>query len=226
VPLRDTELLGDVASTQILDESEIDDLTFALIQRLERAREHHPLVAVVEPVWGRFIRLLSRRPGTKRSGDVVFSDLELARKLGRGRSPTERGPHLGLAAHDPAPQLLHRSRDSYGTAPIAQVALDLADDVRDRECRQLASVSEVETVNCVDEPDRAGLEEVVVVVATLVATRERLDEGEVQLDEPLACGDIAFLSIRPEKPACLGWLLGPAWLSAQVFQRFRGPGDG
>ena len=211
-------------SAQVLDESEVDDLTLAFIQRLECAREHQPLVAVVESVWGRFIRFRSRRPDTERSSDVVFSYLKLACQLGRSRPATERRPQLGLAAHDPAPQLLHRSRHSYRPTLVPDMALDLADDVRNRKRGQLAPAPMVETVDRVDEPDRAGLEQVVVVAAALVATRERLDQREVQLDEPLARGDIAVLSIRLKQAACLTLLFGEAWLSARVFQRSRRPG--
>src|SRR5215204_2836382 len=75
--------------------------------------------------------------------------------------------------------------------PVPQMPLDLADDVRHRERRELSPAFEVEAVNRVDEPDAAGLKEVVVVLAALVAVREALDEGEVELDQPIPRGDIA-----------------------------------
>src|SRR3954447_26819815 len=101
--LRDPKLLGDLLAAQILHESEIDDLTFALVQHLERAREHQPFLAVVEPVNGRFARLFASRPCAERLDDVVLSHLELARQLGRRRRSAQRGPELSLATPDPAP---------------------------------------------------------------------------------------------------------------------------
>src|SRR6266516_4067736 len=57
-------------------------------------------------------------------------------------------------------QLLQAARHPHRPALVAEVALDLADDVRRRVGRQLDPSVEVEAVDRLDQADRADLDEV------------------------------------------------------------------
>src|SRR5215204_5883813 len=97
--------------------------------------------------------------------------------------------------------------------------LDLPHDVRHRKRCELSTIVEVEAVDRVDEPDAAGLEEVVVVLGALVAVREALDEGEVQLNQAIPRSDIASLEIGMKQIGCRRCLLALVRLPAYVFHR-------
>src|SRR4051794_15302173 len=83
------------------------------------------------------------------------------------------------------PQLHYPARQPDRRALVTQIASDLARDVRRGERSQLVAVTEIEAIDRVDQADAADLVEVVVVRRPVrVAPRERLDQREVQLDQP------------------------------------------
>ena len=97
-------------------------------------------------------------------------------------------------------QLLEAPRDAYRPALVAEVALDLADDVRGRVGRQLDAAVEVEAVDRLDQPDTADLDEIVELLAAVaVAPGQRADEREVLLDQLLARTQVALLVIAAEE---------------------------
>src|SRR5207253_1208631 len=79
-------------------------------------------------------------------------------------------------------ELLQAARHTHRPALVAEVALDLADDVRRRIRRQLDAALEVETVDRLDQSDRADLDEILQLLAAVrVPPRERADERHVLL---------------------------------------------
>src|SRR5205823_4239726 len=85
-------------------------------------------------------------------------------------------------------------------ALVAEVPLDLADDVRRGVRRQLDAAVEVEAVDRLDEPDGADLDEVLELLAAIrVATRQRPHQRHVLLDQLLAGSEVALLVIAAEE---------------------------
>src|SRR5204862_20527 len=83
-------------------------------------------------------------------------------------------------------------RDADGPAAVAEVALDLADDVRRRVGGQLDAAVHVEAVDRLDQPDRADLDEVFELLAAVgVASGQRAHERHVLLDQLLAGDQVA-----------------------------------
>src|SRR5207253_2816644 len=64
-------------------------------------------------------------------------------------------------------QLLQAARDAHRPALVAEVALDLADDVRRRVRRQLDAAVEVEAIDRLDQPDRPDLDEIFELFAAV-----------------------------------------------------------
>src|SRR5207244_751473 len=85
-------------------------------------------------------------------------------------------------------------------AAVAEVALDLADDVRRRVRRQLDATPEVEAVDRLDQADGADLDEILELLAPVgVAPRERADERHVVLDQLLPRRAVALLVVAAEE---------------------------
>ncbi|MGX1483820.1 hypothetical protein RKD45_002896 [Streptomyces griseus] len=84
-------------------------------------------------------------------------------------------------------QLLESARDAHGPAGVTEEALDLADDGRHRERRELHAAAELEAVDRLDQADGADLDDVLHrLAAGAEAGGGELDEGQVQLDEGVA----------------------------------------
>src|SRR5581483_10643928 len=99
-------------------------------------------------------------------------------------------------------------------AAVAEVALDLADDVRRRVGRQLDAAVEVEAVDRLDQADRADLDEILELLAPeRVAPRERAHERHVLLDQLLARLQVALLVVAAEQDL----VVGPRHQAAAAF---------
>src|SRR4029450_9050794 len=97
-------------------------------------------------------------------------------------------------------QLLETTGHAHGPAAVAEVTLDLADDVRRRVGGQLDSAVEVEPVDRLDQTDRADLDEIFELLAAVrVAPRERADGRHVLLDQLLTSCEVALLVIPAEE---------------------------
>src|SRR5262249_19003527 len=136
----------------------------------------------------------------QRLEDLLLRDLGGLRKLGdRGGAPQLDG----LLLEQPREldvQLLQAARHADGPAAVAEVALDLADDVRRGVGGQLDAAVDVEPVDRLDEPDRADLDEIFeLLTAVRVAPGQRAHERHVLLDQLLAGCEITLLVIPPEK---------------------------
>jgi hypothetical protein len=91
------------------------------------------------------------------------------------------------------PELLQATRDAHRPALVAEVALDLPEDVRRSVSRELYVPVHVEAVYGLDQADGGHLHQVVhgLAAACELAGKE-LGEGELLLDHPLAGAFIAF----------------------------------
>src|SRR5581483_1360876 len=97
-------------------------------------------------------------------------------------------------------QLLQAARDAHRPALVAEMALDLADDVRRRVRRQLDAALEVEPVDRLDQPDRPDLNEILQLLAAVgIAPREGAHERHVLLDQLLARMEVAVFVIATEQ---------------------------
>src|SRR5581483_1542263 len=109
----------------------------------------------------------------------------------------------GQLLHEPRKlhvQLLQAARHAHRPALVAEVPLDLADDVRRRVRRQLDAPVEVEAVDRLDQADRADLDEILELLAAIrVPPRERANERHVLLDQLLARREVAVLVVAPQE---------------------------
>src|SRR3954468_19912569 len=97
-------------------------------------------------------------------------------------------------------QLLKPPRDLERPGAIADVTLDLAGDVRNREGAELDAPRGIETVDRLDQPDRPDLDEILVLLAShAVSPGEALDERHVLLDQPLARLWVAVLVVLAQE---------------------------
>ena len=97
-------------------------------------------------------------------------------------------------------ELLEAARHAHRPALVAEVALDLADDVGRRVGGELDAAAQVEAVDGLDEPDGADLDEVVEVLAARgVAARERAHQRQVHGDELLARRAVTVQVIAPKQ---------------------------
>jgi hypothetical protein len=96
------------------------------------------------------------------------------------------------------------SRHADEPAPVSQVTLDLADDVRHGERRQVYAPSRLEAIDGLDQPDRPDLHQIFHVLTSMgEAVRERLDERQVRLDESFAGRKVALRPVGAMQPRCL-----------------------
>ena len=102
-------------------------------------------------------------------------------------------------------QLLDVARDADRPAAVAEVALDLAHDVRGGEGGELDAAVDVEAVDGLDEADRADLHEVVERLAAVgVAAGDVPDQGHHPLDELTTRLEVAVPVIALEQGQLVG----------------------
>src|SRR5712691_7631386 len=219
VHLRDPDLLRDLRLGQALEEAQVQDPALALVEDAEARREHGPvlgdlvlvllgadrlerveLAVVVLPAGGRQRERAVGAAALERLEHLLLLDPGRLRQLGDRRRAAELDGQLLDEARELDVELLEPARDADRPALVAEVALDLADDVRRRIGRQLDAAVEVEAVDRLDQPDRADLDEVLELLAAVaVAARERADERHVLLDQLLARGQVALLVVAAEE---------------------------
>ena len=126
------------------------------------------------------------------------------RDLGDGRLPAQVGGELRDLAVDAQRELLEVARDAHGPGAVAEVALDLAEDRRDRVARERDLAGQVEPVDRLDEAEARDLEEVVEgLLRPLVAAGELARERQEPLDEQLAVDGVAPVEVALEEGAIL-----------------------
>src|SRR5687767_7305971 len=218
VHLRDPDLLSDLALRQPVEEAQVKDSPLALVERAEARREHGAVlgdrVLVLlrpERLEGIELAVLVRAarrqrerrvgaPGLERLEHLLLLDPGGLRQLRDGGRPAELDGLLLDDLRELHVQLLEPARDADGPALVAEVTLDLADDVRGRVRRQLDAAVDVEAVDRLDQADAADLHEVVELLAAVgVAPRERAHEREVLLDQLLARGEVSLLVVAAQQ---------------------------
>jgi hypothetical protein len=99
-------------------------------------------------------------------------------------------------------ELLNAAGDPDRPCSVAEMPLDLAVDGRDRERCEINTAVELESVDCVDEPDRADLDEILELLpAAHVAAGQLPYEWEVLPDQAVAGRGVPALVIRVEQPS-------------------------
>src|SRR5205085_2614749 len=141
-----------------------------------------------------------RPPRLERLEHLLLLGSRGLRELGDRRRATELHGQLLDEPRQLDVQLLQPPRNPDRPALVAEVPLDLADDVRRCVRRQLDTADDVEPVGRLDEPDRADLDEILELLAAVrVAPRERAHERHVLLDQLLARLQVALLVITAEE---------------------------
>jgi hypothetical protein len=184
LPLGDPQLVRDLLAAEISDVAQVEDLLLRRGERAEGSGELQPLVAQVQlaRAVGRpnkeRIRVAERMhaPGLAQVGQVVGVDVELGRQLAVGGRAPEPRSQLSARLGQPSAGLLEWPRQPQGGGAVSDVALHLADDGRHGEGGELLATAAVIALNCVEQPDGADLDKVVVLRgAALVAVGEFLD---------------------------------------------------
>src|SRR5436190_2091956 len=219
VHLRDPDLLRDLRLREPLEEAQVQDLPLPVVEDAETGREHGPilrdlvlvllrpdrlerveLAVLVGAAAGRERQRAVRAPALERLEHLLLLDAGGLRELAdRGRA-AELDRQLLDQARELDVQLLEAARHAYRPALVAEVPLDLADDVGRRVRRQLDAAVEIEAVDRLDQADRADLDEILELLAAVrVAARERADERHVLLDQLLPRGEVALLVVAAEE---------------------------
>src|SRR3954452_1230427 len=220
VHLRDPDLLRDLRLREPLEEAQVQDRPLAVVEHSEPGREHRTVlgdlvlmffgperlerveIVVVVPAAAplRERQRRVRAPRLERLEHFLLLASRRLRELRDRRRPRELNGELLDQLGELDVELLQPARDAHGPPAVAEVALDLADDVRRRVRRQLDAAVEVEAVDCLDQPDRADLDEILELLAAVrVAARERAHERHVLLDELLARGEVAVLVVAAQQ---------------------------
>ena len=222
VHLREPDALGDLRLRQPLLEAHAQDLALARGQPVERGLERGAVLRALELLVlaaDRLerVELLLAAPGRSRarrwstpsptsiasstSSGVVFSSSAISAMLGeRPSRPVRRS----MAPGHRRVQLLERARHADRPALVAEVALDLADDVRRGVGGERDLALELEAVDRLDQADRAHLLDVLERLAAAgVAARERAHQRQVALDQLLARRRVAALVVAAQQLAVL-----------------------
>src|SRR5579864_2825759 len=217
--LRDPDLLCDLRLRQTVEEPELENHPLAVVERTEAGREHGAvlgdlvLVLLAADRLERIERVVAfpAAAGREREGRVRATRFERLEHLFLGRAGRLRELRDRRRAAELHGQLLHQARElhvqllqparhAHSPALVAEMTLDLADDVRRRVRRQLDAALEIEPVDRLDQPDRADLDEILELFATVrVAPRERPHERHVLLDQLLARMQVALFVVLAQE---------------------------
>jgi hypothetical protein len=217
VHLGDPDLGRDLRLRQPLEEAELDDPAFPLVERFEPRPDER---AVLEMRVRRFLvaegvhqvavalvvgrsRERARRVGVARFqgvDDVLFLDLGGSGQLRDGGRAPEVGGQVVEQASDLQVELLQPARDVECPRLVTEVPSNLAHDRRHGIGRQLDPAVEVETVDRLDQTDRADLDEVLdLLAAARVARGQRPHERQHLLDETITSGPVTVLVVGTQQ---------------------------
>ena len=164
VHLRDPDVLGDLALREPVEEAQVEDPAFALVEDAEAWREHG---AVLETeYWCSSVpsdssgssspsssdrrpraRATCRRGRTRAPRARLLLDAGGLRELRDRRRAAELDNLILDDLRELDVELLEAARARDGPALVAEVPLDLADDVRRRVRRELDAAVDVEAVD-------------------------------------------------------------------------------
>src|SRR5262249_38905956 len=119
--------------------------------------------------------------------------------------PAELARELLAHALEFEGELLQVARYADRPALVAEVALELTEDRRDREARERGLAARVEAVDRLQQAERGDLLEVVeLLAAPLVAARELARERQEPLHERGASGGVTLVSALQQAPVSAG----------------------
>ena len=109
----------------------------------------------------------------RRFGQLRIVEVSGGRELERARVSSQPVSELAPQVANPSTRFLVSAGHADQRGPVAQMSLDLADDVRGRERRKADTALRVEAIDRLDQADRPDLNE---VFETFAAMREALRE--------------------------------------------------
>jgi len=120
-------------------------------------------------------------------GELALVEVCRGGELRPGGSALEACRQLPPRAAQSCARLLVAARYPDRAATVAQVSLHLPEDVRHGEGSQRHPASRLVPVDCLDQADRPDLNEILQLLSAVrVTPRERLDERQLLLDQPLS----------------------------------------
>src|SRR6266540_2085640 len=179
VHLADADALGDLGLGQALEEPQLDDAPLTLGKHAQQLGE---LVAVLDARERRVVAAEARRQvaafvvggggavqrhqAVQRSGlhrleHVLLGDAGAFGNLGRRRRPALLLAESADDATELEMQLLHASRHPDGPPAVAEVSLQLPQDRRGGEGRELEAAGGVEALDRLEQADERDLDQVV-----------------------------------------------------------------
>ncbi|CAL2058343.1 protein of unknown function [Streptomyces murinus] len=192
----------------LLHEPQMDDLPVPLAQlrhqrrqRVEVLHQAQPLLLHPDEVGEHrlaVLRAVTGERGVQRGGVVavggelplqhlLLGEVHQGGQLGDRRIPVQAAGQLLPRLGQLHPQLLEPPRDMHRPGGVAEEPLDLTDDVRQREGGELHLAGQLEPVDGLDQPDHAGLDDVLHVVAAAPETAGREPhQRHVHLDQGVA----------------------------------------
>lgn len=206
--LRAAEPFADLRLGGLLHEPQVDDLPVPLAQlghqrgqRVEVLDEPQPVLLHTDEVGQHRLAVLGSvtgQRGVQRGGVVavrrdlaldhlVLADVHQRGEFGDRGLAVQAGGELLAGPGQLHAQLLEPARDVHRPGGVPEEALDLADDVGQREGRELDLARQLEAVDGLDQADHAGLDDVLhVVAATAESARGEPHERHVHLDQRVA----------------------------------------
>ena len=180
VHLGDADPGCDLVLGQVADEAQVQDAPLARRQRRHRWRHHHPQLGQQQPgvlgaqqvaeggagfasgLPGRCVqrRRLVGAADLQAFADLILRDVEIHGEFGDAGRMAQLLGQPGGGLSDGQPQFLQPTGDAQVPRLVAEVAADFADDGRYGEGDEVAAPVDVEPVDCLDEADRGGLDQV------------------------------------------------------------------
>src|SRR6185312_11847075 len=162
--------------------------------------DHSPTFALSVVVRGVERRGMVGTRGLQSVENVLEIELQVLGQLGHGGRAVETAAEKLLSLLDLDRALLGAARHMDRPAQIAEVALELSEDRRDRERGEGRAAREVIAVDRLDQAEARHLQEVIEGLASsAVAAGQLAGEGEEALDELIAGLAIAVLLPAHEK---------------------------
>src|SRR3954465_7279088 len=224
--LRDPERVRDLALAHVGEVPAAQRLALAPVQRPHAGGDRDAALGRAEGLVGgdgragvgecqRGLGLLD----VHRFGEVALAPLCSGHELELRRRAVQVAREPAAGSANALLALLFSPRYADQTAAVAQMPLDLADDGRRSERRQVYAQGGLETIHGLDQPERADLLEIFDLLAAMCeAACESARKRQVRLDQPFARGEVAVQPVRALQPRALHTReTGRLWANALHF---------
>lgn len=176
--LRDADALRDLRLAEALEVRQPEQQPLPVVEDMEAVPEENPVLA-------EFVAVLE---GT------VAVELAVLTVDGFGDPRSQRRV-----------ELLEAARYPNGPGAVAQVALDLAVDRRNRVGGEIDPAVELKPVDRLDQPDRPHLDEIVELLTVPdVATRQTPHEREILLDQARPGAEVSMAVVVAQQRTDVG----------------------